>query len=199
MVEEWKDIQEFEGYYQISNLGRVKSLSKKIKYPCGRVHITTDKILKGFTDKGSYRSCVLVKNTVKKTYSIHRLVAEAFLIREEGLSIVNHKDGNPSNNNVTNLEWCTQSHNIDHAIDNGLKRIGEHCYNSKLNTKQVISIYDMCWYSNKTMKQIATEFEISKSTVSDIKHGRTRSIETRGVRNEIRSDSVKNRLDKIVY
>lgn len=107
----WKDIPNYEGMYQISNLGNVKSIYKN-----GNTKILTGGIKKG------YRQVILVKNKKRKYASVHRLVAETFIPNPNNLPQVNHKDGNKSNNNVDNLEWCTQSENQIHAYKNGLQK-----------------------------------------------------------------------------
>lgn len=104
MKEIWRDIKEYEGLYQISNLGRVKSL-------CKRTNHKNELILK-LGIRNTYNTIVLLKNKVRKSYQVHRLVAEAFLPNPNNYPIVNHKDENPLNNCVDNLEWCTQKHNV---------------------------------------------------------------------------------------
>ena len=106
MKEIWKDIPGYEGLYQISNLGNVKSLPRKVnKRKC-------EEIIKvpTISNKGYYRIS-LCKNGKIKYYAIHRLVAEAFISNHNNLPCVNHKDCNKQNNNVDNLEWCTYSYN----------------------------------------------------------------------------------------
>lgn len=98
MVEVWKDIEGYEGLYQVSNMGRVKSLIKGI-------------ILKQWTDKDGYRQVGLLK----KTFKVHRLVAKAFIENPDDLPLVNHKDENKANNNITNLEWCTNEYNLSYG------------------------------------------------------------------------------------
>lgn len=118
--EVWKDIKGYEGFYQISNKGRIKSL----QYWNGREFKTGEKILtvhaqKSNTCQSYARSVVkLTKRGGKKTFKVHRLVAEAFLDNPNKYPIVNHKDGNPLNNDVSNLEWCTQKYNMEQAFDN---------------------------------------------------------------------------------
>lgn len=109
--ETWKDIDGYDGMYKISNLGNVYSLYTK-------------KILSQGTRKDGYKYVILNKNGKKKYKTIHRLVAEAFICNPCNLPCVNHKDENPSNNNVDNLEWCTWKYNATYN-DVHLKR-NEH-------------------------------------------------------------------------
>ena len=98
----WRDIKNYEGHYQVSNFGRVKSIKfgKEI-------------ILKPVTDRHGYLLVSLWKNNKQKTYKVHRLVAEAFIDNTDNLPQVNHKDENPLNNNVNNLEWCNSKYNCN--------------------------------------------------------------------------------------
>lgn len=111
MVEEWKDIKDYEGLYQISNTGKVKSLYRD-----------TEKILIGDVIRSGkgYLSVGLTKNKKVKSFLTHRLVAQAFIPNPENKPEVNHIDGNTLNNNVSNLEWCTHRENINHAWKTGL-------------------------------------------------------------------------------
>lgn len=111
MVEEWKPVKGFEGCYEISNLGRVRSLPRP--YCKGRV-------LKPKKMKIGYNSVNLSKNSVKTTLYIHRLVASHFIDNPDKKLEVNHKDGDKTNNNVDNLEWVSSSENTQHAYDTGL-------------------------------------------------------------------------------
>ena len=113
MKEIWKDIIGFEGLYQISNFGRVKTLPK-YTYSKGYPQLRKEKILKiGYT--GKYRCYATVKLNDKKNYKVHRLVAEAFIPNPNNLPQVNHKDENPKNNCVNNLEWCTNKYNVKYS------------------------------------------------------------------------------------
>lgn len=101
MEEVWKDIEGYCGEYQISNLGRVKS------FKSGH-----EKILKFKTNNKGYKWVALMSNGVQSNLLVHRLVAMHFLENTHGYRIINHIDENPSNNSVTNLEWCTYSDNV---------------------------------------------------------------------------------------
>ena len=118
--EEWKPIEGYEGIYEISNYGRVKSL---IGWN-GHQYIKRERVLAPYTERNNknyMRSRVkLIKNGEKKDAKVHRLVAKAFIPNPNNYKAVNHIDGNPLNNKVDNLEWCTQKENIIHAIENEL-------------------------------------------------------------------------------
>lgn len=116
MNEIWKDIEEYEGLYQVSNLGRVKSLY-------------TNDILKGCKTSNGYLKVNLYKNSVKSTKTIHRLVAESFISNPENKSQVNHINENKTNNMVSNLEWSTSKENNNHGTRN--KRAGKAISKSK--------------------------------------------------------------------
>jgi len=102
MTEVWKDIEGYEGYYQVSNLGRVKSLKWN-----------KERILKPFVDSSKYQRVKLSSNLKEKNFLVHRLVAIAFITdgREQ---FVNHIDGDKLNNNLLNLEWVNKSENVHH-------------------------------------------------------------------------------------
>ena len=109
-MEEWKDIIGYEGIYQISNKGRVKSLNRIDS----RGHKVNEKILRP-GKRNNYLHVRLCKDGKFKDYKIHRLVAQAFLPNPDNLPVVNHKDENKLNNNVENLEWCTQKYNVNYS------------------------------------------------------------------------------------
>ena len=114
----WKDIKNYEGLYQVSNLGRVKSLYY-------------NKILQNAVQKDGYFQVSLSKNGIQKMYLVHRLVAEAFLPNPHNYLCVNHKDEDKSNNIYTNLEWCDVKYNANYGTRN--KRISKSNTNGKLS------------------------------------------------------------------
>lgn len=122
MVEEWRDIEGFEGLYQISNLGRVKSLERHICYYDTRWGRYVDKVNKERILKsvgGTYQIIQLRKDNKYFPKYIHRLVASAFIPNPENKPEVNHKDRNPRNNRLDNLEWVTSKENTLHLISSG--------------------------------------------------------------------------------
>lgn len=113
--EEWKDIAGFEGLYQVSNLGRIKSLKRKIRAnTCGK-RIMPERILTACVAGNGYFLVVLCKEGKHYNKMIHRLVAETFLPNPHKLKEVNHKDENKLNNNLSNLEWCDRKYNANYG------------------------------------------------------------------------------------
>ena len=114
----WKPILNYEGLYEVSNWGRVKSLK-----------FGKERILKPGTNKYGYLIVILCKNGKVKSFSVHRLVAEAFLPNPHNYPCVNHKDECKTNNNVNNLEWCTYTYNNNYGTK--IERISKNRDTSK--------------------------------------------------------------------
>ena len=149
MEEIWKDIEGYEGLYQISNLGKVKS-----------IRFNKERLLK-YDKSTSYLRIKLCKDGIETNYLIHRLVAKAFIPNPDNKPQVNHIDGIKTNNSVDNLEWCTASENQTHALKTKLIK-------TKLTEEQVLEIIA----SNLTQKELANKYSIKQPTISRIKNNK---------------------------
>lgn len=118
-MEVWKDVPGYEGLYQVSNLGRVKSLERWRKNGSGKQKIPERIMSQNAINRG-YLMVQLSKNGVYKNVLVHRIVAEAFVQNLNGLDTVNHINGNKTDNRSTNLEWVTRGDNLRHAFGTGL-------------------------------------------------------------------------------
>lgn len=114
----WKPIKGYEGYYEVSNLGNVRSVDRVIVYSNGAKHTYKGHLLSLVNRSGGYKEVHLSINQNKKTPSVHRLVAEAFIPNPLNLPEVNHKDEDKSNNCVENLEWCNSKYNMNYGTRN---------------------------------------------------------------------------------
>lgn len=162
MTEIWMDIPEYEGLYQVSNLGNVKSLNyNKTK---------TEKLLKLCNDKNNYLILNLHKNGKQQNKKLHRLVLLTF--KPESFfknAQANHINGIRNDNRLENLEWCSAKENMTHAIKTGLRNDnGENHKNSKLKDIDIIQI--RLYYKNKTYNQfeLADKYNISRQNVGFI-------------------------------
>lgn len=120
----WKDIEGYEGLYQVSNLGRVRSLKRIVRHSRGGPFVKTveGRIMSITHLSRGYRRVNLCVNNIRRSFSVHRLVASAFIKNSKGFPEVNHLNGVKTDNGVANLEWCTSSENSTHAIRLGLQK-----------------------------------------------------------------------------
>jgi len=157
MDEIWKPIEGYEQHYEISNLGNVKSLAKVAYRKTGSVlKRTLDKVLKLNNGSGGYKFVFLFK----KNLLVHRLVALHFLDVDSNKKYVNHIDGDKHNNCMSNLEWCTSSHNQAHAYKNGLRK-------SLLSDDDKIKILTLR-KSGLTYPKIAEQFNVSQQRIAQV-------------------------------
>lgn len=152
MQEVWKDIERFFGWYQVSNLGNVRSVDRFFVRDDGKPYTLKGKLLKQLTVKNGYKKVNLAYKGFHKRYFVHRLVAEAFIPNPDNLPEINHKDENPSNNCADNLEWCTHKYNSNYGTRP--KRIGGK------HSKKVI----MCDKNNKIIRIFNSVAEASMIT-----------------------------------
>lgn len=172
----WRDVKGFEGLYQVSNLGRIKSLDKFTL--CGRDFKTNApsikkrkaKISAQWIDKYGYLKCTLQNNGVIKYTTVHRVVAIAFIDNPLSKPTINHKDGNKLNNTVENLEWATNKEQTDHAIAIGIHtQEGKYNNGCKLTEEQVLEIKRRALnlkFGDKA--KWAKEFNVNPLTIGNI-------------------------------
>ena len=174
MKEIWKPIKDWEDYYEVSNLGRVRSLNRTIIRKNGQRLTCKGKILSHSTTSQGYLRALLKVNGHGKHFQVHRLVAYAFIPNPENLTFVNHRDGNKENNRASNLEWVSASQNTRHAFATGLiKRLkGEENPMAKLTATQVEEIRRTYIPYDKEYGgfALAIKYGISRKTIYEIVH-----------------------------
>lgn len=138
MLEIWKEIEGFENYYEVSNLGNVRGVDRLIPWN-GTTRNQKGKMCRLIEDGAGYIRVDLNKNGKRKLKSVHRLVAGAFLPNTENKPEVNHIDGNKKNNILENLEWVTRSENMKHAVD---RKLVTHLHDESEKQKKTVFQFD---------------------------------------------------------
>jgi hypothetical protein len=168
-MEQWRDIPNYEGIYQASNLGNIKSLLRTSSYKgrWGDAVLTSPEMqLKQEIKKSGYHYVHLSKEGCGKGMLVHRLVLSAF-ISESNLQC-NHIDGNKSNNNLENLEYCTSQQNNIHCINVLGKKRGTGSGSAKVNADQALAIRD----DKRILREIAKDYGITLQAVHYIQKGK---------------------------
>ena len=160
--EEWRDVVGYEGLYQVSNFGRVKSFQHK--YP---------RIMRADQQSKGYMQVHLHKNGSSKNFGVHTLVAKAFCPNPENKLEVDHRNGDKTNNCVWNLGWATRKENTDRAYSLGLIKVkrGTQCHYAKLKAEDVFYIRENP--DNLTEKELAEKFNVSRETIKRVRAGVT--------------------------
>ena len=166
----WKDIEGYIGKYQVSNLGRIRSLLNSH----GK-NLKNKKILSPCVDKKGYLRVGLSKNNRLSTHKVHRLVAKAFIPNSDNLPQVNHINGIKTDNTVNNLEWVSGSENVIHSFKIGLSKKGKKHHCSKLSDEQVKNIRNEYIAFDKKHSQLALskKYGVSKSCIKNIVNYKT--------------------------
>ena len=171
--EVWRDIKGYEGIYQVSDLGKVKSLARTIYFPSGGKRKVKDRILKPAIDKDGYELLTLAKNGENKNTRVHRIVAEAFIPNNENKPQVNHINEIKDDNRAVNLEWSTSQENINHG--NGIEK------RAKKARKPVMAINILTKERKVYPSIISTEKDgFCSRTVSSVCKGREGRTQHRG-------------------
>ena len=185
-MEKWKDIPGYEGYYQVSDAGRVRSLDREITNWCNggqRKWIARGQILKQTLDPQG-RWCVFFtrRGAKKKTLRVSTLVAEAFIgPRPVGLEVC-HEDDDKDRNEVGNLYWGTREQNFADAVRNGHTPHGENSGHSKLTNEQVIFIFKTKGLDGHGCKRLSRKLGVSPQVINSIRNGTRWWRVTKGVK-----------------
>lgn len=168
-----KDIKGFEGLYAVDETGQIWSYPKSCPFgKNGGIVTRGGYFIKQHKMKRTNHLRVwLYKDKKRFVYLVHRLVAEAFLPNENNLPIINHKDCDPSNNNIQNLEWCTYKHNSKHAYENGRwtppNQSGSKNSRAILTESDIIEIREK-YKTVKNCSKIAEEYNVKPKTINQI-------------------------------
>lgn len=170
MEEIWKDIPGYEGIYQVSSFGKIRSCDRID----GRGHNLRGKILTLTPDKRGYKRISLFKDGIYQKLLVHRIVACSFLGERKDLDI-NHKDGNPSNNVLSNLEWCTRAENLQHSYKVlGRDGVNKGRINERNKSSKPINMYNLNWKYIRTFscsREASRILNIDQGSISKAANG----------------------------
>lgn len=179
--EEWRPVSGYEGYYEVSNLGRVKSAAIFIRHDGNWAevggYVKKIKIKNQNINRYGYKAIKLCKLGKCKTLLVHRLVALAFIPTDNPKNQINHMDGNKENNTIENLEWVTAAENMQHAWATGLVNnkhmLGSNHHSALLNEEKVREIRRLHQTTKPPIKDLAEKFGVSVGSIKDVIYNRT--------------------------
>jgi len=166
--ETWKEIKNYEGFYEVSSLGRVRSLTRYIKQKNNSKKKIAGKILKPIPNKNGYLMVTLSKDCKGKRYFVHRLVADAFILNKNNKKEVNHIDENPKNNKVNNLEWVTHLENSNYGTRGKRisKNLKEWCKKNRVKKVKQVSLNGIFIKEWESAKDVQKELGINSKGIS---------------------------------
>jgi hypothetical protein len=173
MEEIWKDVVGYEGYYQVSNFGRIKSVDRIKHYSNRKASFLKGRVMSSSKNACGYERLDIRKDNVKKQFLLHRLIAEAFIPNTDNKPEVNHINGIKDDNRVCNLEWVTHDENMKHAYNMGVgtARRGSDNGLSKLAEIDVYNIkYNLHFVNTPHLTKI---YSVSKSTIEKVRSNRS--------------------------
>ena len=184
-MEIWKDVKNYEGVYQVSNLGRIRSLKRTIRAN-NNPYIKNGRVLKTWNFNG-YLCANLCLNGADNKVKVHRIVAEAFIDNPKNKKEVNHINGIRIDNRVENLEWCSHKENIQHAFKTGLRKTGANATNSKLSVEDIKFILENIQLKSHKFgaRAMGRKFNVSYSTIMQILNGKTYIQETQTLQTKL--------------
>ena len=169
--EVWRPIARSGGAYEVSSLGRVRSMDREVRHPSGGIAIKRGMVLKPVADSYGYLKCKVTEDGKLVERKIHRLVAQAFLPPTD-LPQVNHLDFDRSNNVVANLEWVNNSDNMRHAVAAGRHSSAKNPRKAKKLTVEKVAQIRVALADGRRQSEVAAEFNIHQSMVSYIANGK---------------------------
>lgn len=168
LVEIWKPVKDYEGHYEISSFGRVKSLPRMRKSRGGSFASLQGRMMKLKVNKYGYQTVHLLDHGKAIWPSVHRLVAEAFIPNPDGKLTVNHRDADKKNNFISNLEWATHSEQMIHAVNNELLEVRGSPKFTKAMKKEM---YDYFVLTDCSISDLARKFKTSERTAGRVSRG----------------------------
>jgi len=170
-AETWRNVRGYEGYYEVSSDGRVRSLCRLSRTKGGCFRFVSGKILSPYKDRYGYLMVSLFVHGKRKIHLVHRLVGLSFLKNMDNKPQINHIDGDKSNNCVSNLEWSTAKENIQHALKCGLSN--NNSGPKKLTKEKVDTIRSMYKSGKYYQKDLAKIFNVVPSNINQIVNRKT--------------------------
>lgn len=178
MSEIWKAIAGYDGYFSVSDLGRIRTETRTVPHKrLGTVTYTGKMLKPTITESGANRYCLITlsKDGKGKSWRVHRLVAAAFVDNANDQNVVNHIDGDGTNNRASNLEWISAQENTEHAYRLGLAKgnVGIKNPSAKLTDDDVREVRKELREGKMTQRKIAEMFGVVPMVITDIKKGRS--------------------------